>query len=66
MSDTTLILPLLPVFKQQGHDHVYVVSCCGRVYVGVKAATTCRTCKQVPENHCVRTDGSPSPPAPQE
>lgn len=58
MIDANTVRPLLPVFKQQGLDTVYVVSCCGRVYVGASAATTCRTCKKTPANYAVRTDGT--------
>jgi len=58
MIDINPLRNLLPVYKQQGADTVYVVSCCGRVYIGLNPAKACRTCAQVPTNHAVRTDGT--------
>jgi hypothetical protein len=58
MIDVNTVRPLLAVFRSQGQDTVYVASCCGRVYVGATAATTCRTCKQSPKNYPVKTDGT--------
>lgn len=56
--DLAPIRAVLPAFLQQGLASVYVVACCGRVYVGAVPATTCRTCRGTPANHAVRTDGS--------
>ncbi len=66
MIDVNAVRPLLSVFKSQGLDLVYVVSCCERVYVGATAATTCRTCKKAPKNYPVKTDGTDLQSLPQE
>lgn len=58
MIDINLIRNVLPVYKQLGVHTVYVVSCCGRVYVGLQIAKVCRTCAKAPVNHAVCTDGS--------
>lgn len=66
MVDVETVRPLLAVFQSQGLDFVYVVSCCGRIYVGATAATTCRTCKNAPKNYPVKTDGTDLQSLPQE
>jgi len=56
-------------FKNQGHEKVFISSCCGRTYVGAKPALKCRTCEKPPESHEEPTDGStleaeePCPPS---
>lgn len=66
MIDTNTLRPLLPTFQSQGLETVFVVACCGRVYVGCTQATSCRTCKRAPTNHEIRTDGSDLGSLPQE
>lgn len=38
-----------PQFFEQGHERVYVTSCCGRVLVTTEEATKCRTCDETPK-----------------
>ena len=40
-------------FFAQGETRVFVGRCCGRVFVGAKAATTCVTCQRpFPNQEC--------------
>jgi hypothetical protein len=56
--NTKAIEEILPTFQMQGVETVFVSECCGRIYVGRAAASSCRTCERTPVNQQVRTDGS--------
>jgi hypothetical protein len=47
---TALQLTAKPFFDQ-GAEKVFIVKCCGRVYVGLEPASKCRTCSKIPKNH---------------
>lgn len=36
---------------------VFAVHCCGRIYLGIQAASKCRTCDKIPQNIEIRSDG---------
>jgi hypothetical protein len=38
-----------PKFFEEGHERVYVATCCGRVLVTVEEVGRCRTCHKRPE-----------------
>jgi len=54
----SIVRTLLPAFQEQGCTEVAVAQCCGRLFVGRKAPTVCRTCPNVPVARIVRADGT--------
>lgn len=38
-----------PFFSEDPKRPLYVAECCGRVYVGPVAPTSCRTCPNIPQ-----------------
>lgn len=47
---------IAPQFFAEGHQRVYVASCCGRVLVTPEEVEKCRTCDKRPEGFWVDQD----------
>lgn len=50
------IFEVYRTFQAQGKSTVQVVLCCGRLYMGLHAASKCRTCDRPPMNIVVENE----------
>lgn len=54
--DAQRVRDLYRVFQAQGVELVYLVRCCGRVYLGREPAVKCRTCDKHPKSKEIRCE----------